>query len=98
MKKISTDTRNNIITLIDKGLSAHKIHEQLGVSPRTVDKIRKETRPNITVARGGRPRRLTATDHRWLVQTVTSGQADNATQLAKLLENNTGKSISKDTI
>ena len=50
------------------------------------------------MARGGRPRRLTATDHRWLVRTVTSGQADNATQLAKLLENNTGKSISKDTI
>src|SRR5213080_3478670 len=94
MKKIPLDTRNSIITLLDNGLSARKIHERLNVSPRTVDKIRRETRPNATVAKGGRPSSLTATDCRWLVRMITSGQADNAAELAKSL----GKKVSKDTI
>ena len=94
MKKIPLDTKNSIITLLDNGLSARKIHEQLNISPRTVDKIRREARPNVTISKGGWPSSLTATDHRWLVRMITSGQADNAAQLAKSL----GKNISKDTI
>ena len=92
--KISTDTRNNILALLDNGLSAHKIHKQLSISPRTVDKIRREARPDAIVPKGGWPSCLTATDRRWLVRMITSGQADNAVQLAKSL----GKQVSKDTI
>ena len=94
MKKILPDTRNSIINLLDNGLSSQKIHEQLNISPRTVDKIHRETRPNAIVSKGGQPSSLTATDRRWLVQTITSGQADNAAQLARSL----GKKVSKDTI
>ena len=60
MKHLTDEIRNNIICLLDSGLSSHQIEAQIGVSRRTVDAIRAQTRPAIQKSIGGRPAKLTA--------------------------------------
>ena len=53
MKPISEETRNNILSLLDNGLSSRKITAQLGVSRATIDRIREKSRTDIQKSRGG---------------------------------------------
>jgi transposase len=85
MGRISEDTRNNIISLIDAGLSLREVEAQLGVGQATVSRVRAEARPHAQKRRAGRPAKLTATDKRWLVRKITSRKADNAVQLTRQL-------------
>jgi len=39
MKPISEETYNNVVSLLDRGLSARKIATELGVSRATVDRV-----------------------------------------------------------
>ena len=98
MKPISEEKRNAIISLLDKSLSARKIEPQLKVGRRTVDKVRAEARPEVPKSRGGRPAKLTAADKRWLVRNVTSGKADDATELRQELKNVMKIDVSDDTV
>jgi transposase len=83
MKPISEETRSNILSLLDKGLSSRQIEAQLNVGHITIHKVREEARPDMQKSQGGRPAKLTAADTRWLVRHVTSGKADNAAQLTR---------------
>ena len=74
MKPISEETRNNILSLLDNGLSSRKITAQLGVSRATIDRIREKSRTDIQKSCGGRPAKLNATD-RCTIATITSDQA-----------------------
>lgn len=85
MKPIPEQTRNNILSLLDNGLTSRKIAAQLGVSRATVDRLRAKLRTDIQKSRGGRPTKLKATDKRRLLRTITSGKVDNAVQLAREL-------------
>ena len=85
MKPISEETRNNILSLLDNGLSSRKITAQLGVSRATIDRIREKSRTDIQKSRGGQPTKLSATDKRRLLRKITSGKADNAVQLTREL-------------
>jgi transposase len=98
MKHISEETHNSIVSLLDTGLSSHKIEAQLGVSHSTVDRVRAKARPGAQKSLGGRPAKLTATDKRRLVHNVTSGKADNAAQLTRELKNATNINVSTDTV
>lgn len=98
MKPISEETHNNIISLLDSGLSSRKIGAQLGVNPVTVGRVRARTRPDMQKSRGGRPAKLTATDKRRLVRTITSGKADTAVQLAQELKDTTEVEVSAKTM
>ena len=53
MKSIPEETHNNILSLLDNGLSSHKIAAQLGVSHSTIDRIRAKSRSDIPKSRGG---------------------------------------------
>jgi transposase len=98
MRRISKDTRNSILELIDNGLSSHKIAAQLGVHHATVNRVRAEARPDAQKSQGGRPAKLTATDKRMLVRRITSGKADNAVQLTRQLSDITNKKVSAQTV
>ena len=53
MKRLTDEIRNNIISLLDSGLSSHQIEAQIGVSRRTVDAICAQARPAIQKSIGG---------------------------------------------
>ena len=71
MKLISEETCNNVVSLLDRGLSARKIATELSVSLATIDRVRAKSRPNIQ-KRGGWPTKLKSTDKRRLVRIITS--------------------------
>jgi transposase len=98
MKRLSGQVRNNIVSLIDSGLSSRRIAERVGVNCRTVDRVRAVARPGIQKSRGGRPAKLSASDKRRLVRTVTSGKADTAAQLTRELRDTTEMELSQDTV
>jgi len=98
MKPISKEISNNIITLLDSGLSLRQIGLQLGVSHLTVRRVRDKARPNIQKGQGGRPTKLTITDKRKLLRMVMSGKADTAVQLLQELKMSTDTTVSAETI
>ena len=97
MKPISEETRNNILSLLDNGLSSRKIAVQLGVSA-TIDRIREKLRTDIQKSRDGRPTKLKATDKHRLLHTITSGKADNAVQLTRELRDVSNIEVSAQTV
>jgi transposase len=98
MKSISKEISNNIISLLDKGLSLRQIATELGVSHSTVMRERLKARPNIRKDQGGRPPKLTVADKRRMVRTITSGNVKSAAQLARELKNSTMIDVSADTV
>ena len=98
MRRISKDTCNSILELIDNGLSSHRIAARLGVSHRTAGKVRAEARPYAQKRRAGRPAKLTAADKRWLARLVITGRVDNAVQLTRQLRNSTNVECSVQTV
>jgi len=67
MRPISQQVHNNIISLINNGLSSCQIATQLGISYTTVNNIRAEIAKQDTQNKGGRPAKHTATDKHRLV-------------------------------
>jgi len=98
MKKISTDTRNAIVHLLETGLSARKVAERVGVCHATVNRVRAQTTFNAKKCQAGRPAKLTPHDKRKLVRLVTSGNADTATQLQQELQHTVGVYVSAQTV
>jgi len=98
MKHVSEQIRNNIVSLLDDGLSSRQIAAWLGVGHRTVDRVRAAIRPSLQKPRAGRPAKLSATDKRFLVRMITSGKVDTAAQLTGELRNTTGMELSSNTV
>jgi transposase len=98
MRRISEDTRNSILALLDSGLSSREVGARLGVSHMTVSRVRAEARPDAPKSRGGQPAKLTAVDKRRLVRMVTSAKADNAVQATRQLRDITNVDCSVYTV
>ena len=98
MKKISKNTENNIISLIDNGQSSWKIAEQLGISHTSVMRVSTRLQPNAQKKKAGRPAKLTTTDKRNIIRNLTSGKADTTVQLARDLKDSVQVDISPDTV
>ena len=98
MGRISEDTRNSILSLIDSGLSSRKIAARLGVSHTTVNSVRARSRPSVQKCRVGAPAKLTNVDKRILVRMITSGKADNAVQLTRQLKDIANMKCSPQTV
>ena len=91
-------TYNNIISLLDNGLTSREIAAWLNVSHTTVNNVRKKAKQDKQTCLGEQPTKLKAADKRMLVQLVTLGKADTATQLVKELKNTTEIEVSVDTV
>jgi transposase len=84
MARLSKDTCDSIISLLDAGFSTRQIGRKLGVSNFSVHKIREKYRPDAERSRGGRPAKITATEQRRLARLIASGQVTTAVQLKNL--------------
>jgi transposase len=98
MKPISADKRNNIIRLLEDGLSSREIATLVGLHRSTIDSIRKQVMPDAPKPASGRPAKLSARDRRNLARLVTSGKADTAVQLQKELRSTAGIHVSAQTV
>src|ERR1700752_5243291 len=98
MKPLSTEQVNHILLLLDLGHSGHSIHHQTGISVSKVSQLRKEHRPHLQKSTGGCPKILSDMDLRHSTRLLTSGQVDNAPQLARRLQEIKGRPISAQTV
>ncbi|KAM4030901.1 uncharacterized protein ACNLHF_018482 isoform 2-T2 [Anomaloglossus baeobatrachus] len=87
MKKLSQEKTNSIIQLIDSGLSAKTIAKMHNVSAMTVGRIRNLVRPSIRKPRGGRPGKISESTSQLITETISSGAANTAVEVARMLRN-----------
>src|SRR5271169_3083021 len=97
MKKIADAKRSTIISLLEDGLSSRQIASWVKVSHSTVDRIRAVNRKTIQKSKGGKKARLTANDKKHIMRIYQSGE-DTAPNIARMLQEDTGKDVSHDTI
>ena len=98
MKPISIDSRNNIDSLLQKGLSIRQVSEKCGVSKSTIQEIRAEYLPELNPSPGGRLAKLSAQDQRFCVRSITSGRLNSSVEVAKKLETELDLKISKHSV
>jgi hypothetical protein len=97
MHKLSEDKVKTILSLIDSGHPLPQIHRITGVSVGALSNLRTEHRPDAPKSRGGRPKLLSDNDIRHARRLITSGAADTATQVTKILGDITNKPIHPQT-
>jgi transposase len=83
---MSPNTWQLIVTLLQNGKSCHQVAAQLYVSYSMVQRVYTSIKDSLPQHLGGCPRKLTTCDQRLLARKVTSGVADTAPQLKKLLD------------
>ena len=98
MKRLSSDELHNILSLIDSGNSARRIAAITGFNKSTVTRYWEQHRPDTPKSSGGRPSKLSPTDVCHAVRLVTSGEAENAAQVARSLQTITNNSITCQTV
>lgn len=81
-----------------QGLSNREIAKKLNLSYATVQRIRQLHKDVPQKPKEGRPRKLTAQDHKRLVRYVITGRTTTAPEAAEALRSDTGVSVSKWTI
>src|SRR5437588_4567379 len=98
MKRLSEDTRLNIIALLTDGCSHAEISKRLGVSVGVIHKIRSKHLPDLERNVGGRKRKLLVQAKRRCVRFITSGEVETATSVSKMIESDVGASTSRQTV
>lgn len=98
MKPISQDTVNNVLSLLDSGLTGREIATRLGISTGKVSNIRSKHRPDLEKAKGGRPPHMSDGDIRLAARLITSGKADNAAQLREVFQEVTDRDVKPHTL
>jgi transposase len=98
MKALSAAQETHILSLLDSGISGHKISSQTGVSVATISRICSRHRSHLHKAPGGCPTKLSDTNIRHALRLIGSGRADNAVQVTKALQDITNQPLSTQTV
>lgn len=86
MKPISKTTSNQIKKYLSDSISNRQTALKVGVSAGTVDKISKIWFPNGRITKRGRQKILTERNITFCIRKITLGQAENASQVQKILK------------
>eukprot|EP01099_Mayorella_cantabrigiensis_P002717 TRINITY_DN2199_c0_g1_i2.p1 TRINITY_DN2199_c0_g1~~TRINITY_DN2199_c0_g1_i2.p1 ORF type:complete len:282 (-),score=34.38 TRINITY_DN2199_c0_g1_i2:166-1011(-) len=86
------------LELLDQGKSNTQIATQVKIGVMTVNRIRKKERPSILKAKGGRPSKLSEAARRRIRREITSGKAESAAKVSKILKNDGIADVSPDTV
>ena len=98
MRRISEDSRNNNLSLIDAGFLSREVGTQLSVSHAMVGRVRTSAKPRVQKSWGGRPAKLTTADKCRLVCMITLGKANNTVQLTRQLRDITSLECSSQAV
>lgn len=98
MRTLTPAQLNRIITLLDSGKSAHQVAAITGRAVSTISRIRSKHRSSLSKAAGGRPPKLSSSDIHYTLRQITSQKVEHATEVAKMLQDMNGESISARTV
>ena len=89
---------NHVLQLLDKGRSSHSISTTTGISVGSISNIHSKHCLTLFKSVGGHPCKLSPADTQYATHLITSQKAENATQVAKTLQNMTNTSSSVKTV
>ena len=98
MKSLSPAQTEHIITLLDKGKSAHEIASITGHGVSTISRIHFKHWSFLFKSIEGQPCKLSSSDIYYTIRQITSQKIDHAVQATKLLQDMNGVSISARTV
>src|SRR5271169_2149190 len=81
MKQLPFNIHHSIISMLENGDSCCQIAARLGVGHFTVSKLHSQITSSLKENAGGHPSKLSLYDCCKLVQLITTGKADTASQL-----------------
>jgi hypothetical protein len=98
MRTLSLESQNHILSLLDTGYTASHIVASTGYGIGTVSRLRSKHRPHLSKSLGGRPAKLSPANIRHAQRLISSGKADTAVDVTKVLRNVTNQSLSTQTV
>jgi transposase len=98
MHPLSPEQKSNIIFMLESGQSVRHIASKLGVGKSTIGEVQSQIKSSLKDNLGGCPSKLTPQNQHHLVQLVSTGKADTATQLQCQLLSMTNTPLSTQTI
>jgi hypothetical protein len=98
MHPLSAADQNHILAMLDAGHSATQIAASTPCSLGAVSKLRSQHRPHLSKSCGGRPPKLSTANIRHAQRLISSGKADTAVDVAKVLRNVTNQPLSTQTV
>jgi transposase len=97
MRPLSTSQRDHILSLLDSGVSANKIHLTTHVAVSTICDLRNKHRSSLQKSLGGRPSKLTIPNIRHATRLITSGKVKTTAQVTRALRDITNQPLSTQT-
>jgi hypothetical protein len=98
MKALTPATITNILSLLSSGLTVRVISARTGYSTGVISNLNRKHFPDKPRDPGGQPKLLTPHNIRHGIRILTSGKADTAVQLARVLQGLTNKPINPSTV
>jgi hypothetical protein len=98
MHALSPSQKDNILSLLDAGHSAHKIASSTGHSLSLISKLHSQHCPHLSKSLGGHPAKLTSSNICHAQHLISSGKAQTAVDVAKSLITITNQPLSAQTV
>lgn len=98
MHHLSTSQVQNIISQLKAGHSTRQIALKIGVSHSSVSRVRDQHCSDLSLPSPGRPKKLSVRDVNHGIRQIMSKKVDNATEVAKTLQDITNQPLSAQTV
>src|ERR1700742_2354480 len=98
MPSLSQQKKADILSLLDQGYTACHISTIINVDHSTVSRIQEKERSHLQKHKGGPPSKLSSTTLHHAHCLISTGQADTAVDVARILQNTQDQHFSTETI
>ena len=87
MRSLSATQKNNILSKLDAGHSAHSIASTTGIHVSTISRLRSKEFSEVQKSTGGQPSKLSPANVHHALHLISTRKAENAVQVTKALTN-----------
>ena len=98
MKSLTPAQQSHVLSLLDKGQSAHKIASITDIYTSTISRLRSKHCSTLLKSQGGHPSKLSPANINYAIHLVTTQKAENAVQITKTLQDITNQPLSSKTV
>lgn len=85
MRTLTQEKKDKIIYLLNQGLSHREIARQCNVSTSSVSQVRQKSSLTITKNKGGRRKKLTPRESRYIMRQIASGRVSSARNMVPVM-------------
>ena len=85
MRSLTAPQQSHILSLLDKGKSAHQISSLTGLHTSTISRLHSEHCSTLSKSIGGHPSKLSPPNIYYALCLITTQKAENAVQITKTL-------------